>query len=120
MRIFAGNGMWVGTISSETPSGTPSVIGKVAPRRRLPNPPDQRARKRPSESTNTVSWPPTVATGTIGTPEGDRLAHETATPREHRLIALAPITHRILLTSRPQDHVTTPGQRAGHGLATPG
>jgi hypothetical protein len=35
--VHPDNGMWVGKISSETPSGTPSVTGTVTPRRRLPN-----------------------------------------------------------------------------------
>ena len=35
--VHPDNGMWVGKISSETPSGTPSVTGTVTPRKRLPN-----------------------------------------------------------------------------------
>ena len=85
VRIFAGSGRCVGIVSIVKPKGTPSTIGIVTARSVFFSPVRRSsafASQRPSESTKTVSWPPTLATGTIGTPE--RIAWRTKPLRPPR------------------------------------
>src|SRR6201993_290998 len=111
--------MCAGRLSMASGNGKPAMIGIVAPRSRLPSP-LQRARKRPPDSTNTVSCPPTVATGTIGTP--DRMACRTnplrpastarSRMRQLRMASCSP--------PRPDDHVVAGGQGGGDTVSRGG
>ena len=82
----------------------PPMIGMFAPRKRLPRP-VYLAMNLPSESTNTVSWPPTVATGVMGTPE--RMACRTKPLRPPRMALSRLVQCRIASTSPPGQTMTS-------------
>jgi hypothetical protein len=94
------------------------MIGRVAPRRVFFRPvtlSSASASHLPSESTNTVSCPPTVATGRIGTPE--RMACLTK-PVPPASVATSRLRHdRIASTSPPgQTTTSSPWARASATL----
>ena len=64
-----------------------------------------------------MSCPPTVATGTIGTPERIAVRTKPLRPAKHRLIAPAPVAHSVDVTPRPDDHVAPGAERGSDALA---
>ena len=71
MRILAGSGTCAGNTSTAIGNGSPAMIGRLDPRSVFFRPVTVSralASHLPSERTKTVSCPPTVDTGRIGTP----------------------------------------------------
>jgi hypothetical protein len=118
----------VGIVSIVRPKGTPSTIGSLEPRSFFFSPltrSSPSAIQRPSEITNAVSCPPTVATGTIGTPE--RIAVRTKPLRPPSTASSRLRQLRIASTSPPGQMITshpalsaaeTPSREAGITPAT--
>lgn len=72
--------------------------------------------QRRSERTKTVSCPPTLAAGTIGTPDRSP-GVQTCAPAPDSLITVCASWHRIDLGPRPDDHVTPSAERRANALA---